>query len=451
MWRMDMKRQSRARWAGILIDAGMSLCKSFLLAGLSGCLMLTGLAGPVRAQTPMSAQDPLPALIAARLAQAGTAGMSGEGLALLRLVYARGGNRPLWTRVERLRELVVAIENSREDGLEPADYRLEWLRRIVAEPTTDPALLAERDLLLSDTLATLVRHLAEGRLDPHRHHALWNYSPPPDVRGQADRLQLLFESAPLAATVARQAPQLAEYRQLKAGLARYRRLAAAGGWSVLAPGPTLHPGEYSARVPALRARLQAGGEPDGRAVADPELFDQALSEALMRFQRAHGLAVDGVAGPATWQALNVGVEERIAQIVINLERLRWLARDLSGDHLRVDIAGYQALLHVGGQPGWQGRVIVGRPLRQTPVLRDRLRRIVLNPRWVVPPTILRQDVIPAMRRNPAYLHEHRLRIVDARGQPVDPASVMPPPPGLAPWPTTTSIASALRRSSGFMP
>lgn len=399
--------------------------KSFFLPRWLAGVLLLALLPAALAQVPASAPEVerVSARIARKLDELSSGGQVDGQVALLRALYGARAYRPLWMAPARVRELLAAVEDSRSDGLEPADYRLDWLRQVVATPLADPAALAERDLLLSDTLALLVRHLRHGRRDPRRHHALWNFSSPPDVRTEATRLAAVLEAGPLAAALVRLAPPLDAYRQLKAGLAQYRTLAAAGGWPALPAGPSLHPGARSERVPALRARLQASADMDARTVAEPELFDDTLALALRRFQQRHGLEADGVLGRATLQALNVGVKQRIAQIVINLERLRWAAQELAADHLLVDIAGYRASLQLAGQPRWAGRVIVGRPVRQTPVLLDRVRRLVLNPKWVVPPTILREDVMPAMRRNPAYLDQHRLRIVDEAGRPVDPASV----------------------------
>jgi murein L,D-transpeptidase YcbB/YkuD len=401
----------------------MNLHKSFSVPCLLACVVMLSLLSSAFAQAPPALPDRVAALIARKLDELSPGGQADRRATMLRALYGARSFRPLWMEPARVRELAAAVEDSRSDGLEPADYRLDWLRLIAAAPVADPATLAERDLLLSDTLAMLVRDLRHGRHDPRRHHVLWNFSAPPDARTAADRLAVLLESGPLQRAVARQVPQLDAYRQLKAGLAQYRSLAAAGGWPPLPSGPSLHPGARSERVPALRARLQASGEMDRRTVAEPDLFDDTLVMALRHFQQRHGLEPDGVLGRATLQALNVGVTQRIAQIIINLERLRWVAQDLAADHVLVDIAGYRASLQLAGEPRWAGRVIVGRPVRQTPVLLDRVRRVVLNPKWVVPPTILRQDVMPAMRRNPAYLDEHRLRIVDADGHTVDPASV----------------------------
>jgi murein L,D-transpeptidase YcbB/YkuD len=174
-------------------------------------------------------------------------------------------------------------------------------------------------------------------------------------------------------------------------------------------------------VGQLRSRLRAGGE----LVADAEgaAFDAQLEGALRRFQSRHGLEADGVAGRATLAALNVPVADRIAQVRANLERLRWVARELAGDYLLVDIAGFNAQLWLNDAPAWQARVVVGRPFRTTPEFRAPMKYLVLNPEWNVPPTILREDVLPKVVRDPRYLQQHQMRVLDRAGRPLDAAAI----------------------------
>nr|WP_232516595.1 peptidoglycan-binding protein [Thauera sp. K11] len=342
---------------------------------------------------------------------------------VVRAVYEGRGFRPAWSSAERRAGLVAAVEDSRADGLEPADYRIAQLRAHLSAPPDDPAALAAQDVLFTDSLARLVRHLRYGKVPPASLYSIWNFSPPPDASVQALRLQSLIDAEPLQAAIAQQAPQLEAYGRLREALARYRTIEGAGGWPQVAAGPTLRRGDRGARVAALRARLIAGGDLEAAGGEARDRFDDALAAAVARFQERHGLGADGAAGKATLDALNVGVAERIAQIRVNLERLRWVAGDFGPDLLLVDIAGFRAELRLADRTVWATRVVVGRPSRETPSLLDSVQHLVLNPKWVVPPTILREDVIPGMRRNPGYLNSHRLRLVDRSGRAVDPSAV----------------------------
>ena len=339
------------------------------------------------------------------------------------LFYLSRAWRPVWDDPARVEALVAAVEAIQVHGLDPADFSPERLRRAAAESTTVEAR-AERELLLTDTLAALLFQLRHGKVDPRTLYREWNFTPPPNPYERAGDLAAVLQAGDLRAAIDAHAPDLPLYRALVQGLAHYQALAMLGDWPKVAGGPTLRPGARSARVPALRERLLV--EPESgldEATRRSSHYDPALVEAVKRFQAGHGLEPDGVIGAQTLLALNTSPARRVEQIRANLERLRWVAADLRGDRLLVDIVGYHADLVLDGQPVWESKVIVGKPARKTPSLRDSVVSLVFNPKWVVPPTILREDVIPRAARNPGYLASQRLRVVDRSGQSVDPSTI----------------------------
>lgn len=339
------------------------------------------------------------------------------------LFYLSRAWRPVWDDPARVEALVAAVEAIQVHGLDPADFSPERLRRAAAESTTVEAR-AERELLLTDTLAALLFQLRHGKVDPRTLYREWNFTPPPNPYERAGDLAAVLQAGDLRAAIDAHAPDLPLYRALVQGLAHYQALAMLGDWPKVAGGPTLRPGARSARVPALRERLLV--EPESgldEATRRSSHYDPALVEAVKRFQAGHGLEPDGVIGAQTLLALNTSPARRVEQIRANLERLRWVAADLRGDRLLVDIVGYHADLVLDGQPVWESKVIVGKPARKTPSLRDSVVNLVFNPKWVVPPTILREDVIPRAARNPGYLASQRLRVVDRSGQSVDPSTI----------------------------
>ena len=339
------------------------------------------------------------------------------------LFYLSRAWRPVWDDPARVDALVAAVESIHVHGLDPADFSPERLRRAAAEWTTVEAR-AERELLLTDTLVELLFQLRHGKVDPRTLYREWNFTPPPNPYERAGDLAAVLQAGDLRAAIDAHAPDLPLYRALVQGLAHYQALAMLGDWPKVAGGPTLRPGARSARVPALRERLLV--EPESgldEATRRSSHYDPALVEAVKRFQAGHGLEPDGVIGAQTLLALNTSPARRVEQIRANLERLRWVAADLRGDRLLVDIVGYHADLVLDGQPVWESKVIVGKPARKTPSLRDSVVNLVFNPKWVVPPTILREDVIPRAARNPGYLASQRLRVVDRSGQSVDPSTI----------------------------
>ncbi|MHB1374352.1 MAG: L,D-transpeptidase family protein [Thauera sp.] len=340
------------------------------------------------------------------------------------LFYLSRAYRPAWESPARVEALVGAVESLRVHGLEPADFDLERLRRTAAEATAEAGIdaRAERELLLTDTLAALLFQIRHGKVDPRSLYREWNFTAPPNPYERAGELAAVLRAGDLRAAIEAHAPDLPLYRALQQGLAHYQALADLGDWPKVPAGSTLRPGERSARIPALRARLVADGE-SGLDEANPNRYEAPMVEAVRRFQARHGLEADGVVGAQTLLALNASPARRVDQIRVNLERLRWVAADLRGDRLLVDIVGYHADLVLDGQSVWTSKVIVGKPTRKTPSLRDSVVNLVFNPKWVVPPTILREDVIPRAARNPDYLASQRLRVVDRSGQTVDPETI----------------------------
>ncbi len=351
------------------------------------------------------------------------AGKRVAAVALLTDFYARRGFKPVWTDTARFRALLAVLQASTEHGLDPEDYHYRVLSQW--DPDRDDARQqAERDILATDALIRYGYHLHFGKVDPANLDPDWNLT------------RRLHDAEPVAvieAAVA--APSLANYLDtelapngpfytgLKSALARYRDIAAAGGWPTVPAGPTLKPGDRSERVMELRARLAVTDAQLDPQVEDLTLYDPLLVGAVERFQRHHGLAADGAVGRLTLRALNVPVESRIDQLRINLERTRWVFRDLESRYLIVNIAGFHAYLMENGRSFWQSRVVVGTPYRKTPVFKAKMTYLVLNPTWTVPPTILKEDIIPAIHRDPGYLASRNMVLLDASGQRVDTAGV----------------------------
>ncbi len=212
------------------------------------------------------------------------------------------------------------------------------------------------------------------------------------------------------------------YDRFKAALAEYREIEANGGWASVPAGATLTPGNSDARVPTLAARLAVTSDLPPSAMVDGTLYGEPLVAAVRRFQLRHGLTADGAVGPATLVALNVPVAARIAQLRANLERARWILYDPESEFLAVNIAGFHLYLVRRGEVVWRTRVQVGRPYRQTPIFKAEMTYLVVNPTWTVPPTIFRNDILPAVRRDPGYLASRNIDAFDSSGAAVDPAT-----------------------------
>jgi murein L,D-transpeptidase YcbB/YkuD len=391
---------------------------------LLGSLLALSLLGNVWAQS-----DPVAENIRQRVEQIRYFGAYYVGDAwvasttILPELYERRNFRPAWTNPRASDDLLAFIRDIEADGLLPFDYHFDQLERLqisVAESAApDPGLVADRDLLLTDSLIRLAYHLTFGKVDPEALDANWNMAKEIDGVEPVAFVQSLIDSGSLATELEGLTPQHPFYRRLKTALAAYREIEAQGGWEPVPPGPTLKPGLRDERVVLLRRRLGATGNL-GEQSSDPALFDGTLERAVKRFQERHFLSVDGAVGKETLAALNVPVDARIDQIRINLERARWVLQEIEGTFVLVDIAGFRVGYVEEGKVTWESRVQVGKPYRKTPVFKSAIKYVVINPTWTIPPGILAKDVLPKVKKDPRYLKERNIRVIDRGGKAVDP-------------------------------
>jgi len=339
--------------------------------------------------------------------------------------YHRRNNRYVWHSSRQVEDLLQLVEHSADEGFQPRDFHAGEITattrgRVLSELPTSRRVDAE--ILLSDSLLRLIHHYRYGKLNPrylgkHRNHGKGAFA-----NELIDDLEQVVRAEDLEIAVEGLASRPSFYKRLQESLVRYRRIATTGGWRRVPAGRSLTPSMRDSRVPIIRERLRATGDFTGPA-SDSPFYDQALKASVVAFQKRHHLGSDGVVGPTTRKVMNVPVAMRVNQIRINLERMRWISDGLPDDFLLVNIPEQRVELFRDGQLVWSSRVIVGRRKRPTPAFRGRMEYIEINPSWTVPPTILKKDILPAMRRDPGYLKRRGLQVVTRGGKPVSPRSV----------------------------
>jgi murein L,D-transpeptidase YcbB/YkuD len=330
-------------------------------------------------------------------------------------LYENNGFQRLWTNSQNVEDLFNAIKTIDEDGLRPDDYhitKIEQLRSQIGSGTSsDPALLADFDILLTDSLIRMGYHHIFGKVDPEDHHPHWNLTVEIDDDRPAIFIQEILDAGNLAKEIEELRPKHIVYDEFKSALKKYRAFQANGGWEPIPAGPTLKKGMQDSRVLLLRNRLQITSDLPTEA-SDSEIFDDPLEQAVKRFQARHHLTTDGSVGKQTLEALNVPVEDRIDQIRINIERARWVLHAISGQFVIADIAGFEVFVYQDNEIVWTSRVQVGRPYRRTPVFKAEIKYLDLNPTWTIPPGILAKDILPAVKKDPNYLKDRNIKVID---------------------------------------
>jgi L,D-transpeptidase YcbB len=347
--------------------------------------------------------------------------------------------RALWSDADRLRpaaaQLVAAVAHMDRLGLDPGDYgagTLATLQARAADGDTATAWERPRHLARFDVAATcaclmIARDLRHGRIAGDTLDADWTRH---DAPGYWNDVLERFAHDDPDSVFATLEPAHDGYRRLAAALARYRAVAATGGWREIPPGPPIVRGARGERVARLVRRLAATGELAG-PVRDT-VMDDALVRAVGDFQSRSGIPRSGTVGEATRAVLNVPVEARIRTLALNLERWRWLPDSLGHRRVEVNIPAFRLDLFRADTIVRTLRVVVGKRQSPTPVFSDALTYLELNPSWTVPPSVVFKEIIPAMKGKVEYLARNRMIVVPlagARGDTLDPK--------LVPWKKVT--------------
>lgn len=347
--------------------------------------------------------------------------------------YQLRNDQPAWQAVIAVESLVSALNSLESDGLVPEDYHADTLLdEFQRSQVSGDVAQASFDIKATQSLLLALDHLERGKVNPREVESNWK-APRPERDYSLLRVVHAVEDRALDDAIALVRPSSAEYQQLRDALRQHYQLANLGSIPRLAArDESLRPGDEADDVSVLRQRLALWGEADLQ-VADSSAypligvqsapnrrtFDAPLEAAVKRFQRRHLLQEDGVVGEQTRLALNTSVATRIDQLRVNLERARWLRPMQSAEpRLWVDIAGYRMhYVRPNGQR-WDARVVVGSPHRETPIIHSTISHLTINPSWTIPPTIMREDVLPRVRADIDYLARQNIQVISHSGEPL---------------------------------
>lgn len=347
-----------------------------------------------------------------------------QRLTEIKKFYAANSYQPIWTNLSgampKAHALVAALQGATRHGLLPSDYdKVQLSRRLGALGTIEIAAL---EIDLSQSFIEMAQDLATGRIDPER--AIRRTYLDPKAPLIAELLSRAAATSDVAAYLNSMAPRIEQYQRLINAMANYRRLAKQMNLQPVPNKGSLRRGDQSARVAGLRRRLTLFGDLLPLPVVPDEesQFDEMTEAAVKRFQRRHGLLVDGIAGRKTLAELNASFRRRALQIEINLERWRWLRQDLGSHYVITNIADQRLTLIKDNKAVFASKIVVGKTYHATPVFTDRMTYLVLNPYWNVPRSIAVGELLPKLKRDPRSVGRRGIRAISGR-QVIHPAKV----------------------------
>jgi len=419
------------------------VCRGLLLVAVCGTALLSPACGRLRVDR-TDVPSPLETALRAELASSKrppyvTPDKEGARLwKLTRAFYERREYKAAWIRNDRPRPqmdgLVRALKAADHEGLDPELYSASLLEvrrreasRFLSRKAFKPDEAGPFDVWLTWLYMKYASDLADGISDLAHVDPAWRIQP--EKFDPLDHLEQALTHDRVAESLLELTPRAPQYVALRDALADYRTRAAAGGWPPLRKNLTLKPGQEGPDVAALVRRLAASGDYSGDVSQPGSMkFDASLMAAVQKFQRRHGLQDNGVVSAAVVRAMNVPIDARIRQIRLNLERWRWLPRDLGARHIIVNIPAYRLEVWENGSVQLAMRVVVGKKDTPTPIFNDTMTHLVFSPYWNVPPDIAKNETLPAILTDIAFLDRNNMEIVDESGDPVDPRTIDPTEP-----------------------
>jgi L,D-transpeptidase YcbB len=323
--------------------------------------------------------------------------------------------------VPQAEKLIQALDNVHREGLSPKDYQVKDLRKMYQEfgATRASAEREQRqqeiDFALTASYFNYASDFYKGVVDPHSASS---------IEWQVKRNRVKLNRALEAILEEKENVPYYEfeahhegYKKLRDALSAYRKIQAQGGWPRVEGNGIVKLNDTAEVVLAVRKRLLPAQQVDAQDTSFL-VYDEQLKNAVVAFQERHGLQVDGILGPQTYGALNVTVDERIDQLILNMERWRWLPKDLSPERNRyvlVNIPAFKVYVMENGREVMKMRSVVGKTMHSTPIFSHRIQYLEFAPYWNIPNSIVEADIKPQLQRNINWLESQNMEMVTTFG------------------------------------
>jgi murein L,D-transpeptidase YcbB/YkuD len=352
--------------------------------------------------------------------------------------YANRNFEEVWSENGILKELAYEMRfeilQSKFDGLNPSDYNLEILETFFQtfennkknKTKNNPGDLADLDLILSDAFFHLASHLERGKVDPIALESTWDITRKPKKADYSALLEEGVSSVDIRRQLEKLYPDFVIYKRGREVIRSMDELRKSDtlSWKRVKIDKTIKVGDENSIIPILRDRLIFWGYLSQYPVWDQKRYDSTMLKGVKEFQKNNGMEPDGAIGNLTGQALNYSPEDLIDKASVNLERLRWLPDTvINHEFILVNIANYELDYIHNLDTLFSARVIVGKQYHESPIFTADMSYIVFSPYWNIPNSIIKNEIIPSVRKNPNYLNQKNMEVITYSGKVVDPGSI----------------------------
>jgi len=325
--------------------------------------------------------------------------------------YKNNNYAYIWIKEKKLLpnafKLFTYLANAKKMGLDANDYFPDEIRKRWGEK--DSLIQAELEVLLTRAFEKYISHLINGRWPAQEVDEHWHIR---SASLDIEKILDLLKSDDISAVIEKFKINHNGYKTLLTQLSFYQELADKGGWPIIEAGPLLVKGSQNTQVEIIRSRLRMTKDLVSGTPENVDKVDRVLQHAVMYFQARHGLKIDGKVGPQTRTIMNIPVEQRIRQIKINLNRWRWMPRNLGQRYLFINLTGFELYAEENGKPVLSMPIIIGKHFRETPSFSSRLSYLEMNPYWTVPKSIALKDLIPRQMRDSDYFNRHKIKMLN---------------------------------------
>jgi len=322
--------------------------------------------------------------------------------------YELRNGKAAWETIKNRNTLYTAISTADKQGLTPSDYNLNKIKDIVTSDPFSTKNNAAIDLLFTDTYLSYSYHLANGKVNPKKLYDDWRLDT--NIFEFNSILNKSLNDDSLSKSFQKFTPNHKTYKHLINQLHIYKALVNNDSLKTTTEhGSKIRPNKSSKRIINIRKRLNELGFLQDSLVIESEILDTLLQASVRDFQASKKLKTDAIIGVSTIDAMNEDNEDKYNSILANLERWRWFPRHLGKDYILVNISDYK-LKHITEKDTTHYTVVVGKTTRKTPVFSSKIGHLDFNPKWFIPPTIKKEDIIPSATKDVNYLRRKNISV-----------------------------------------